>query len=68
MIIDKIQPPTRQITIEKNVSKLRQQNQQLQEDAIEELSILFQNLNSTENQVLESAVLQIADVFIESSN
>ena len=41
MINDKGSSSARQKAIESNISKLRLKNLQIQEDAIEELSILF---------------------------
>ena len=49
--------------IDKTISKLHQNNQQLQEEAVEEISIFLRKLPLQETQVLESTMLQLADVF-----
>jgi hypothetical protein len=52
-----------QADIDKKISKLHQQNQSLQEDAIEEISIFFHRLPLSETQIMESTCLQLADIF-----
>ena len=55
-----------QLEIDKTISKLHQP--QLQEEAVEEISIFLQNLSTADTQTMESTVLQLADVFNSSTN
>lgn len=55
-----------QLEIDKTISKLHQPQQQ--EEAVEEISIFLNNLPTTDTLTMESTVLQLADVFNNSTN